>query len=138
MNTTDTQKLKKIKVAIIGPSGVGKGTQIAKHMEFFPTGTFHLSVSCTTRKKRDTETDGKDYYFISEENFQKKIELGVFAEWSKHHDCYYGTLKSECDTTHHSVIFDVEVDGAIALKKIYPDLVTIFLQPPSIAELNSR
>ena len=138
MNTRDTQKLQKIKVALIGGSGVGKTTQIAKLIETFPAGSLKLSISCTTREKRDTETDGKDYHFISREKFQKNIELGLFAEWSEHHGDFYGTLKSECDITNHSVIFDIEVDGGVALKKTCPDLITIFLDPPSIGELKRR
>ncbi len=138
MNTNNRYRLRNIGVALIGGSGVGKTTQIAKSMEIFPAGSLKLSISCTTRKKRDTEIDGRDYYFISHENFQKKIELELFAEWSEHHGDFYGTLKSECDITNHSVIFDIEVDGAVALKKIYPDLITIFLDPLSIDELKRR
>ncbi|PID60984.1 MAG: guanylate kinase [Ignavibacteriae bacterium] len=121
------------------PSGSGKTTIIKHVLNTFPN--FSFSISATTRKKRDAEKDGIDYYFITEKDFLKKIENNNFLEWEKFYGYYYGTLKNivfEKIKKGNSVIVDVDVKGAINIKKIYNDAVLIFISPPSIEELKKR
>lgn len=121
------------------PSGSGKTTIVREILKCYPE--FKFSVSATTRKKRDSETDGFDYYFISEEEFQKKIDNNEFVEWEKFYDYYYGTLKSVIDNNIQNnlhTVFEVDVKGALSLKKAYPNSVLIFIAPPSVEELKKR
>ncbi|HBL74170.1 MAG: guanylate kinase [Bacteroidetes bacterium GWF2_42_66] len=123
------------------PSGAGK-TTIVKHLL---TGGFDLefSISATSRGKRHTEADGKDYYFLTQEEFQKKVEAGEFLEWEEvYAGTRYGTLKSEVERIRNNgkhVIFDVDVIGGLNIKKFYGnEALAIFVQPPSIEELRKR
>ncbi len=121
------------------PSGSGKTTIVREILKCYPE--FKFSVSATTRKKRDSEMDGFDYYFISEEDFQKKIDNNEFVEWEKFYDYYYGTLKSVIDNNIQKnlhTVFEVDVKGALSIKKAYPNSVLIFIAPPSIEELRKR
>ncbi len=121
------------------PSGSGK-TTIVKDVLKNNNG-FVFSISATTRKKRSTEIDGNDYYFLTEENFLKKIENNEFVEWEKFYDYYYGTLKSQIDSNIANgihTIFEVDVKGAIKIKEYYHHSVLIFIAPPSIDELRNR
>jgi len=121
------------------PSGSGKTTIIKNVLKKFPE--FIFSVSATTRKKRHYEIDGKDYFFLTEEEFKKKIEQNEFIEWEKTYDYYYGTLKSFVkDNVENgkSVVLEVDVKGALKIKSAYPDAVLIFITPPSIEELKIR
>ncbi|MCX7798014.1 MAG: guanylate kinase [Melioribacter sp.] len=121
------------------PSGSGKTTIVKDILQNFPN--FKFSVSATTRKKRPDEVDGIDYFFITEDEFKKKIENGEFIEWEKFYDYYYGTFKStvEENLKHgFNTIFEVDVKGALNIKKAYPDAVLIFIVPPSIEELKRR
>ena len=79
-------------IAVSAPSGAGKTTIVKKILKYYPDIVF--SVSATTRPKRENETNGREYFFLSEDNFQKKIENGEFVEWEKFYDYYYGTFKS--------------------------------------------
>jgi guanylate kinase len=123
------------------PSGSGK-TTIVKHLlkkDF----NLEFSVSATSRAKRGTEVHGKDYYFLSSEEFKQKINNNEFLEWEEVYDgCYYGTLKSEIERIKNkgnNVIFDVDVVGGVNIKKYYKnDALAIFIQPPSIEELENR
>lgn len=123
------------------PSGSGK-TTIVKHLlnkDF----NLEFSVSATSRAKRGTEVHGKDYYFLSSEEFKQKINNNEFLEWEEVYDgCYYGTLKSEIERIKNkgnNVIFDVDVVGGVNIKKYYQnDALAIFIQPPSIEELENR
>ena len=124
------------------PSGSGKSTMV-KHLLTMHPDLFELSVSCTTRAPRGQEVHGKEYYFISVEEFQKRIENDEFIEFEQVYDgLYYGTLKEEIDRIEaagRQVLFDVDVKGGINLKHILGDKATsIFICPPSIDELRHR
>lgn len=133
-------KLKKGKLIVISaPSGTGKTTIIRQILKSLPEIIF--SVSATTRIRREDEVEGKHYYFISEEEFKKKIENNEFVEWGKFYDYYYGTYKSIVEDLINqgkSIILEIDVNGALNLKKIYHDAVLIYIVPPSIEELARR
>ena len=99
-------------------------------------------VSCTTRSQREGEVHGKDYYFIKKESFLKQIESDEFIEWAKVHSNYYGTSKRFIDEGREKnwfMLFDLDVQGADAIKKIYGDeAFVIFIEPPSVEELERR
>jgi guanylate kinase len=126
-------------IVISGPSGSGK-TSISKILrETEPN--LNFSISATTRPPRADELDGVDYYFLSEVEFRRKIEAGEFAEWAVYGNHHYGTLK---ETVEHSLrsgkdlLLEIEVQGAIQLRKLYPEGVFIFILPPSRASLEAR
>ena len=124
------------------PSGSGKSTMV-RHLLTKHPDLFELSVSCTTRPPRGQEVNGKEYYFISVEEFRKRIEHNDFIEYEQVYDgLYYGTLKEEIDRIEaagRQVLFDVDVKGGIHLKEILGDKATsIFICPPSIDELRRR
>ena len=124
------------------PSGSGKSTMV-KHLLTMHPDLFELSVSCTTRPPRGQEVHGREYYFISVEEFQKRIENDDFIEFEQVYDgLYYGTLKEEIDrieSAGRQVLFDVDVKGGLNLKRILGDkAVSIFICPPSIPELRRR
>lgn len=123
------------------PSGAGKTTIVRYLLEQ----DFNLafSVSATSREPRPNEEHGKDYYFISKEEFQQKISNGEFLEWEEvYKGIFYGTLKSEVERIRNegkNVIFDVDVVGGLNIKKFYgDDALAVFVQPPSVAELRKR
>lgn len=121
------------------PSGSGK-TTIIKHV----LSTFeylNFSTSATTRKKRSSEVDGIDYFFLTEKEFLEKIDKDEFLEWENFYGYYYGTLKKvvfEKIDEGFSIIVDVDVKGAVNIKKRYSNAVLIFILPPSIEELKNR
>lgn len=123
------------------PSGSGK-TTIVKHLlkqQF----NLEFSISATSRPRRGEEVEGRDYYFISAGNFRNKIKANEFLEWEEvYSDRYYGTLKSEVERIRNNgknVIFDVDVVGGSNIKKYYGDeALSIFVQPPSVKELEKR
>ena len=124
------------------PSGSGKSTMVQHLLTHYPN-KFELSVSCTTRAPRGQEVNGREYYFISLEDFEKRIKNGDFIEYEQVYEgLYYGTLRSEIDRIEQAgraVIFDVDVKGGINLKRILGDRATsIFVCPPSIEELSRR
>ena len=124
------------------PSGSGKSTMV-RHLLTKHPDLFELSVSCTTRPPRGQEVNGKEYYFISVEEFRKRIEHNDFIEYEQVYEgLYYGTLKEEIDRIEaagRQVLFDVDVKGGIHLKEILGDKATsIFICPPSIDELRRR
>ncbi|MGN0818016.1 MAG: guanylate kinase [Candidatus Coproplasma sp.] len=123
---------------ISGPSGVGKGTIVAELMK--KNDRTALSVSCTTRAPREGETDGKSYFFISRDTFLKMIDEGGFLEYSEHFDNLYGTPKFfvEEKLKTYDVILEIEVDGALNVKRAYPDAVLIMVAPPDRDELVRR
>lgn len=128
-------------IVFTAPSGSGK-TTLVRHL--LATYDFlDFSISATTRAKRDHETDGKDYYFISPDEFKEKIDNKEFLEFEEvYENQYYGTLKSEVDriwSLGKSVIFDIDVKGAKNIKELYGDkCLTVFVRPPSIDVLISR
>ncbi len=128
-------------VIVTAPSGAGK-TTIVKHL-LAAEPNLVFSVSATTRPIRNMEVDGKDYYFLTMETFQQKVEADAFVEWEEVYPgkCY-GTLKSEVERIWNSgkhVIFDVDVKGALALKNKYPEhTISIFIKPPSLEILVER
>ena len=127
--------------AITAPSGAGKSSLFRKLLLHLPQLSF--SVSCTTREPRSAEQNGRDYYFISEQDFRSKISASSFAEYEEvYPGKFYGTLKSEIERIWNSgkvVLFDIDVKGAANLKKLYgDDCLVIFIQPPSMASLTER
>ena len=134
-------KMKGKLIIFSAPSGAGK-TTIVRHL-LDKNLNLEFSVSATSRAPRHNETHGKDYYFLSAEEFKKKIMNGEFLEWEEVYDGnYYGTLKSEVERIRNhvkNVIFDVYVVGGLNIKKFYGDgALSIFVQPPSIDELRAR
>jgi guanylate kinase len=124
------------------PSGAGK-TTLVRHLLEIPALNLAFSVSATSRAKRGYEEDGKDYFFITAEEFSKKIKNHEFLEWEEvYKDQYYGTLKSEVDgllKAGKNVIFDIDVEGGLNLKKTYgKEALAIFVKPPSIKHLEER
>lgn len=127
-------------VVISGPSGVGKTTLYKRLLSDFCTDLL-FSVSATTRAPRTGETDGRDYFFLTTEEFQRRIERSDFVEWAQVYDNYYGTLKSELErivSTGKTCLLDVDVQGGMNIKKAFPEAVLIFIIPPSIDELKRR
>lgn len=123
------------------PSGAGKTTLVKHLLQTFADLKF--SISCATRNKRINEIDGKDYYFISLEEFKQKIENQEFAEWEEvYPNHFYGTLNAEIEriwSEGKHVIFDIDVQGGLNLKKKFGDrALAFFVQPPTIEELARR
>ena len=129
--------MKNLLIVLSGPSGVGKGTIVR---ELLKRGDFALSVSCTTRTPRDGEKDGVHYFFISDERFNKMIKEGGFLEYSNHFAHLYGTPKFfvEEQLKSRNVILEIEVDGALQVKRAYPEALLIMIAPPSEEELLRR
>tara|TARA_B100001250_G_C19620970_1_gene709345 strand:+ start:327 stop:896 length:570 start_codon:yes stop_codon:yes gene_type:complete len=128
-------------IVLCAPSGSGK-TTLAKHLLSQEIFNLQFSISATTRQKRENESDKIDYHFLSVDDFKTKIDNNEFIELEKvYEDVYYGTLKSEVDNLikNYNIIFDVDVVGAVSLKKYFLDKsLTIFINPPSIEELEKR
>ncbi|HEU4496565.1 MAG TPA: guanylate kinase [Flavobacterium sp.] len=129
-------------IVFSAPSGSGKTTIVRYLLE---QKELHLdfSISATSREKRGDEADGKDYYFLSAEAFQQKIEENAFVEYEEvYKDNFYGTLKSELERIWNAgrhVIFDIDVIGGLNIKKQYPkETLAIFVSPPSLEELERR
>ncbi len=121
-------------IIVAAPSGAGKTTIVHHLLRKFPELAF--SVSATNRARRNHEIDGKDYYFLSTDDFKRRVTEGAFLEYEEvYDDQFYGTLKSEIERLWDlgkCVIFDVDVKGATSIKKVYPDeSLTIFIKPPS-------
>lgn len=126
-------------VIISGPSGTGKDTITQRLLAI--DNRFALSVSATTRQPRVGEEDGVDYYFISEEDFSNKIESGDFIEYARYGKNYYGTLKQDVENRIKSgktVILVIDVQGEANIKKLYPNVLSIFVMPPSYEILEKR
>jgi guanylate kinase len=121
------------------PSGAGKTTVLKKVLERRPEVVY--SISATTRPPRAGEQGGKDYFFTSTAEFRKGIEEGRFAEWAEVHGHLYGTPEDSLQSrtsAGEDVILDIDVQGAIQLKKRHPEAILIFLLPPSFQELEER
>lgn len=124
-------------IVLSGPSGVGKGTIVNKLLQ---DGGYSLSVSCTTRPSRVGEVDGKSYFFITKEKFSEMIAQGGFLEYSNHFENFYGTPKGFVteQLKTHDVILEIEVDGALQVKKAHPEALLIMILPPDEAALIAR
>ena len=128
-------------IVISAPSGAGKTSIV--HFLLQNLDTLSFSVSACSRAIRDNETDGVDYHFLAAEQFKKEIKENAFLEWEEvYENQYYGTLKSEVEKIWQkgkTVIFDVDVEGGINIKKQYPtECLSIFIMPPSLAVLEER
>lgn len=124
---------------VSGPSGAGKGTLVSLVREQHPD--LGLTVSATTRQPRPGEVDGVSYHFLSKEEFVSRVEAGEFLEWANVHGNCYGTLRSEVDRNleaGRSVILEIDVQGALNVRKVYPDAVLVFIEPPSMEVLEQR
>ena len=134
------KKIKGDLIIISGPSGCGKGTicrELIKNND-----NLVISTSATTRSPRDGEIDSIDYYFITKEEFENKIENNEFLEFAKvHHDNYYGTLKNKVlDDINKGidVILEIDIEGALQINNTMPEAIFIFILPPSMKELKRR
>ena len=128
-------------IIISAPSGSGK-TTICKYLQKLDS-SINFSVSCTTRQKRANEVEGKDYFFITNEEFEKKINDAKFIEWEQiHGNFYYGTLKSTLKKVINEdkrILLELDVKGAMSVKKLYPNKsLSIFIEPPSVEVLKLR
>jgi guanylate kinase len=129
-------------VIISSPSGGGK-TSICKTLLSSARikGGWKFSVSCTTRQKRNGERNGREYFFVTETEFDKRVRENYFAEHFKVHLYKYGTPRKTLDSVVKRggvIILDVDVQGAAAIRKGYPDAISIFVLPPSVRELRKR
>lgn len=136
--TTNKGKL----IAFSAPSGSGK-TTIVRHLLGIKDLNLEFSISATSREKRGTEVDGKDYYYLSLKEFKNKIKNDEFLEWEEvYRDNFYGTLKTEVEriwAMGKNVIFDIDVSGGLRIKRKFPEeTLAIFVKPPSIDELKIR
>jgi guanylate kinase len=126
-------------IVFAAPAGGGKSTIIKRLRDAHPDWSF--SCSATTRKPRAGETDGQEYYFLSREEFLSRVKAGKFLEHEEVHGDLYGTLKQPMDERlerGETVIFDLDVKGALTVKKVYPEALTIFIMPPSMSILRER
>lgn len=126
-------------VVVCAPSGSGKTTIAREIMRLNPSLTF--SVSATTRARRADEVDGRDYFFLTKEVFKQRVAAGEFVEWEEIYGDYYGTLKSEVEralTTGRHLMFDVDVNGGLSIKRKYPQALIIFIKLPSVEALRQR
>jgi len=124
---------------VSGPSGVGKTTLIERFLKEDSSSRF--SVSYTTRKQRASEVDGRDYFFVNKETFERMIAEGHFLEWEKVHGQLYGTPQKEVLVTLHQGIdlfLDIDVNGALRVKERYDNACLIFVEPRSQADLMKR
>ena len=122
-----------------GPSGAGKGTVLSRVLKQRPE--LHLTVSATTRKPREGEIVDVSYHYLSDEEFDALVEQGAFLEWANVHDHRYGTLNEEVDpylADGHSVVLEIDVQGAFAVREKRPDAILLFIEPPSMEVLEQR
>ena len=126
-------------ITIVAPSGTGKTSLIQRLKSDFPI--LEESISFTTRPMRSSEKDGENYHFISREDFMEKMKKNDFLEWAEVHSHFYGTGKNEVAKSlsqGRAVLFDLDVQGCDSIKKIYPETKVIFIEPPSLDDLQKR
>ena len=126
-------------VVVSGPSGAGKSSFVKTLLERGPDLIY--SVSATTRARRPHEAEGRDYFFLDAEEFERKAEAGEFVEHAKVHGEWYGTLRSQIDAAlgrGKNVLLDIDVQGGKRVREVYPDGVFIFVLPPSMEALEAR
>lgn len=124
---------------ISGSSGVGKGTVIKEFLRKHPD--FRLSISCTTRGKREGEEHGVNYFFLTQDEFKNCIANNEFLEWAEFSGNHYGTKKAfveECLNNGENLILEIDTKGALNVKSIMPEAELIFIAPPSVEELEAR
>jgi guanylate kinase len=129
-----------ILTVISGFSGSGKGTIMRRLLEKYP-GQYALSISATTRSPREGEEDGREYFFKTQEQFEQMIADGALLEYAKYVDHYYGTPRHYVEeqlSAGRDVILEIEVQGALEIKKQFPDTVLLFVTAPSVEELRER
>jgi guanylate kinase len=126
-------------IVISAPSGAGKTTIAHEVLKRNPS--LEFSVSATTRPRRPGETDGRDYFFLTREEFERRVRAGEFVEWEEIYGNLYGTLKSEIDRALASgghLLFDIDVKGGLSIKRQFPEALLIFIEPPSVEALWQR
>lgn len=126
-------------IVVSGFSGAGKGTLMKRLVEEYDG--YALSISATTRTPRPGEEDGREYFFLSREQFEKKIADQALIEYASYCDNYYGTPKDYVEkqlSLGHDVILEIEIQGAHKIKEQYPDALLLFVMPPSAEELHRR
>ncbi len=128
-----------ILLVLSAPSGTGKTTLARRLLSELPDALFSISV--TTRQPRGKETDGVDYHFVDVASFQERIERGEFVEWAEVYGHFYGSSRAVVDEARQRrgvAIFDIDVQGGLAIKRKHPDTVLVFVVPPSLEELERR
>jgi guanylate kinase len=123
-------------LVVTGPSGVGKGTLIRRLLEERPD--YRLSVSATTRRPRPGEQDGRDYHFLTEQEFERRLAAGDFLEHALYAGNHYGTLKEEVDRADGNLVLEIEVEGARQVRNALPEVMQVFIAPPSDEALRQR
>jgi guanylate kinase len=134
-----TSAYRRFVVVVSGPSGAGKSSFVKALLDEGPE--LRYSVSATTRARRSHETDGRDYFFLKREEFQRRVDAGEFVEWAHVHGEMYGTLRSQTDEAlkqGKNVLLDVDVQGGKSVRQAYPDGVFIFVLPPTLDALEKR
>lgn len=127
-------------VIVVAPSGAGKSTFIDEVLRR-PSLGLKDTITFTTRPMREGESEGQPYHFVSEKEFEEKIESGFFVEWAKVHSSYYGTSLDQIRdywAKGFSVIMDVDIQGAETFKSKFPESLTIFIKPPNLEVLKER
>lgn len=130
-------------IIVSAPSGSGKSTIVNWLMKEHPELRLYFSISCTSRAPRGEEQNGVEYFFLTPEEFKEKIQNGEFLEYEEvYENRFYGTLKAQVEHQREqgqNVVFDVDVKGGVNIKKHYGDeALSLFIQPPSVAELRRR
>lgn len=134
----NNMKKQGILIIISGFSGAGKGTVVKQILKKY---SYNLSISATTRQPRSYEKHGKEYFFVSKSEFNEKIKNNALIEWAEYCGNYYGTPKEYVESQlsfGNDLILEIEMRGAMAVKKQYPHALTIFIAPPNIKELHQR
>jgi guanylate kinase len=121
---------------VTGPSGVGKGTLIRALRERHPE--FALSVSATTREPREGEEHGRDYYFLTKQQFEERVNRGEFLEHAEYAGNRYGTPRSELDRPLKALVLEIEIQGARQIQKTLPGALQVFILPPDLDTLRDR
>jgi guanylate kinase len=137
-NTKECPPLGKL-IVLTGPSGVGKGTLMNAILQRYPE--LHYSVSATTRSPRPGEVNGKNYHFITRSEFEKLVTQGEFLEWAEFAGNFYGTPREAVLNHIQSgklVVLEIELEGARQIRHTFPSALSIFILPPSFAELEKR
>lgn len=126
-------------IVVSAPSGAGKTTIAREMLRHFPA--LRFSISATTRPRRAGEEEGRDYYFLTQEEFERRVAAGLFVEWEEMFGHLYGTPASEIERARHDsahLLFDVDVKGGLSIKRRFPEALLIFVRPPSLEILYDR